>query len=1006
MVLAPNGGESWNSLETIKWTPSSDQSNQTFDTGITGTSQSSIRTDTFGQTFLAEANLWEIKEASMWVGMGVGANPLSGKLQLLAMNANGTIGQLLAEAAVTIPAALTKITLPNLSVVLQAGTSAILQFKPGSSGLFEFRPDWTQDSPYKQGNMYYGTSKMDGYGMHIEVKYAEGTPQSALKYQIQLSSNNGSTWKDIVALSAPGISSLAYDFINETESATSKIRIRAYDGFIYGDWDESDGVFTILHNQAPTKPTNLKPNGTIEDRATAIRMSWQHNDPNNNDPQSKYEIQWRPQGSANWNNWSQTTPNNYYDMSTNAFPAGIIEWRVRTFDQAGFAGPYSEVVTFTAAVRTVTPTITYPTVNAVVPIARPTFTWSHPSQVKYWLRVKNMSSAVVYEEQKASTNRAVTIAYDLANNTDYTAELAIMDANGLWSTFASNAFKVSYTSPMKPNVTPVVDNENGHIQLNIDSPDVIGTTPKTAYYDVFRKDDNGNWATMTSGIDPNGEAYARPFSFNSDFKGKVAGSTVANPNIGKRTAYAGVGNTRLITPTEFAIENEQDVYSRIATLDGISSGPTIATNDAISQQLFSFNIVELLERNLGAQIWGGKTAIADKVAIAREITTTLVGSWWGFGTGARGGGASFTCWISANNSWYYNPGLLFSATTPMRRDFTPGNWAPTYLTADGFMHYLAYAEKAERKNILPNLNAASSWADNYNVYSNRTASNIHIKPTATFQECTQLIDVRPNTKYAANANSTSDKLMYIVTYLNDAGTSLGQTVEKRGWQEFTTPANCVKVRFRLSNWAVVEGDFTDIYMVLSPDDGNRDSIVPSTINTDYVQITLSGTAKGTTAYWTDYTPKPNKDEYYFVRAYGSNGTFTDSDIISAKAQLSHVQLALASDPTKFVTMMKRESGKSTTGRSAVTNDFVGRPYPLTEFGNNLSREHDYTYKIEDYESVLTIQDFAQMGEAFILRDNWGMKDFVTFHSVDVQESRYFWYASLQPTKIYYVEGIL
>ncbi|MBM6648997.1 DNRLRE domain-containing protein [Bacillus sp. RIT 809] len=670
VVTVPNGGETWNSLETIRWTQSTDSNNLNY-TPVDPATGLSLFTETmYGESFIVLDDRWVVSNVGLYMKLydSAAVTTVAGKLRLVNVLANNTIGTTIQETAVTIAKGAVVKHSMAMNRSFNKGVKLGIVFVPDNGVAYQYQAPIAQKSVIEKipscGVIKNGSVDLTREGA-ISVDYSDGTPQNELKYQIQLSSNNGSTWKDIVPLTDSGISSLAYDFINEPESSTSKVRIRAYDGFIYGDWDESDGVFTILHNQAPVMPTNLAPNGTILDRAVANRLSWNHNDPNSNDPQSKFDIQWRVQGNANWTTITQATTNQYYDTPVNLFPAGKIEWQVRTYDQAGVSGPYSNVIVFTAAVRSAPPQVTYPTNGAIVPISSPVISWSHPSQVRYWVKVKSNTGTVVFEDQKTSVNKAVTVSTSLVNNSSYSVEIAVMDNNGLWSTFVVVPFSVSYTPPNKPVISPVYDHIRGYIRLEITNPTPTGTVPKVSYMEVFRKGDNNDWIKLASGVQ------------------EIAGGTP----------------------------------------------------------------------------------------------------------------------------------------------------------------------------------------------------------------------------------------------------------------------------------------------------------------------------------WTDYTPTPEKDEMYMVRAYGVNGTFVDSAPIISCVSLKDVQIVLASDPSKYVALRKREAGKEVTGRQAVTSEFAGRPYPLTEFGSNHSRTFDYRYKIESWNDVLLIRQFAQAGEAFVLRDNWGKKDFVTFNSVDIEESRYFWYASLQPTKVYYAEGI-
>lgn len=76
------------------------------------------------------------------------------------------------------------------------------------------------------------------------------TSQSSLRYHVQLTTDSTAAtpvWTDIVALTNAGVTSYQYDFSNVVATENAKIRIRAYDGYNYGAWDESDAPFKIIH---------------------------------------------------------------------------------------------------------------------------------------------------------------------------------------------------------------------------------------------------------------------------------------------------------------------------------------------------------------------------------------------------------------------------------------------------------------------------------------------------------------------------------------------------------------------------------------------------------------------------------------------------------------------------------------------------------------------------------------------------------------------------------------
>jgi hypothetical protein len=73
------------------------------------------------------------------------------------------------------------------------------------------------------------------------------TAQSSLQYHIQLSTNNGGAWSDVVALTSAGATSYSFNFGTQATTTQALIRIRAWDGTLFGSFDQSNAVFNINH---------------------------------------------------------------------------------------------------------------------------------------------------------------------------------------------------------------------------------------------------------------------------------------------------------------------------------------------------------------------------------------------------------------------------------------------------------------------------------------------------------------------------------------------------------------------------------------------------------------------------------------------------------------------------------------------------------------------------------------------------------------------------------------
>lgn len=309
---------------------------------------------------------------------------------------------------------------------------------------------------------------------------------SALSTEISLSQDNGQTWK-VLGTAAAGAVSFSYDFTNETESAQCLIRARTVDGSNYGAYDQSDGVFTICHNVAPTAPTNLSPSSVAIDRTKVQRLSWKHND---TDAQSKFDLQYSVDG-TNWTTVTQTSTDEFWDASANLFAAGTIYWKVRTYDSQGLVSPYSTQAAFTAANPSNNPVITSPTNS--IPVARPQIQWTQPDQADYQINILDNLSNIVWDSgDTVSTNRQAVCGADLLNGGTYTIKVKTKSAAGLWTDWASTTLAVSYTPPAIPTIETMIDNDRCSIELDITHPTPTGTQPEVSYSDIFRSKANEN----------------------------------------------------------------------------------------------------------------------------------------------------------------------------------------------------------------------------------------------------------------------------------------------------------------------------------------------------------------------------------------------------------------------------------------------------------------------------------------------------------------------------------
>lgn len=170
-----------------------------------------------------------------------------------------------------------------------------------------------------------------------------------------------------------------------------------------------------------------------------------------------------------------------------------------------------------------------------------------------------------------------------------------------------------------------------------------------------------------------------------NFEGKVSGSVVENAHVSKKAW----NSTSLLTPT--GTWNSESTPGTISKLDGVNEvvSSTIA-NGNVAQSLFSFNLIEAVERNIG-KIPASDTA--GKVAWLKANVAKFSANWHGFGSSVGGNVAFFALWNVTASTWgsYYaythNSGSVFKLNQY-------GNLTDK-VDASGLIHLLAYANASD-----------------------------------------------------------------------------------------------------------------------------------------------------------------------------------------------------------------------------------------------------------------------------------------------------------------------
>lgn len=251
------------------------------------------------------------------------------------------------------------------------------------------------------------------------------------------------------------------------------------------------------------------------------------------------------------------------------------------------------------------------------------------------------------------------------------------------------------------------------------------------YYVLADKKTKLKWAdsSVTTGVAKfTGKAEKPTVIRTANFEDKASSSTLENPHIAKRM---GIGTT-LLSPSQFTVEldnaNSGTGYPRLGKLDGLVNTQATATEGTIAQHLFSFDLIEEVERNIG-KIPGSSTSM--KVQWLKDNLAKLTCNWHGYGSSVGGNKANLCEWSSSASSWgvSYQASHAVGTVSKLSKVVTNLVAIGNMIDSNGFVHFLAYTN-------------ATDGTTASTIYTDYVECEIQLKSTATLNSaCVPLYEV-------------------------------------------------------------------------------------------------------------------------------------------------------------------------------------------------------------------------------------------------------------------------
>lgn len=238
------------------------------------------------------------------------------------------------------------------------------------------------------------------------------------------------------------------------------------------------GTYTLV---AQVDNYNLAPNAAVLvnrdnfDATVAALFDWDHSDPNPGDPQSAYqlEISRVSDGVVVFDSTKTASATSSRTVTGGTLTNGVAyRWRVKTWDAADVAGPYSGYGTFsTSAGGTVT--VTSPATDNVLGIITDDYpiTWSVAGTTQAAYRVLLFRGATQVSDSGWVTSTATT--HTIAGmTTDVLHEVRVQVRNAAMVTsgIGTRLITPSFATPEVPLISVTSVPDSGYVQVTVENP--------------------------------------------------------------------------------------------------------------------------------------------------------------------------------------------------------------------------------------------------------------------------------------------------------------------------------------------------------------------------------------------------------------------------------------------------------------------------------------------------------------------------------------------------------